>query len=182
MQTEYTEHFYKETSKKYGIKASQVDRLVGNPEKKQDVELEGDLQLQFFVGPIPMSRPKQYLLTYGHVNGYTLRISRAYRLYFDYKEKVAELTPVQLLNEFANRFGLEVTVGRLKGKFLFDQKIPIDHGVSPTQLVSVHNPNNHAFTQEMWMRINEKEEERVVDCALVFCIDNTRYIKYLHRK
>jgi len=175
----YTPLFKEMASERYGVRSALVDRLIRHPDREQAVNFESGLILKFFAGRVPFTRPKQYLLTYGRVNGNELEITRAFKVYSDFHPDVESLTPIQLLIEIAERFGLEVTVGRLKGKLLFNQKVPISEAVSGTQLVSIQNPKDHSFLQEMAVMITQEGDQRIANCSLVYCIDTDTYTRYL---
>lgn len=170
------DHFSKE---KYGIKTGQAKRVIRHPDKHQGVKFDHGLILKFFSGQIPLT--KHYLLVYGTVEGDDLVVNGAFRLLADFRTDVETCTPVQLLEKFVDRFGLEVSVGRLRSKFFFNQQVVIDEEVEVTKIVSFENPHNHSLASEMMIKIDEETDRKIFTCAMVFCLDTTAYTQYLKR-
>ena len=86
-----------------------------------------------------------------------------------------ELTPLQIVNLMADRFGLMMTIGDKSGRFFSEQEVDIStiarSGHASGKLVDVENPNErfYAATEAVEYRGNS------VRIALAFTIDTMQY-------
>ena len=74
-------------------------------------------------------------------------VSLAIRVFPDLCDKnLGELTPLEIVEEFTERFGLPMYVGSLRGKFILEKEVPIPRlivpGTPPNQFINIENPEN----------------------------------------
>ena len=49
-----------------------------------------------------------------------------------------------------------------------------------TRLISIHNPENHTLMNCLLLKVSQKDRTSfIADCALMFCIDTTRYVNWI---
>ena len=179
MQLKFTDLFKNEISTNFGIRPSHIESLVQKPDKSQNVILEDKKELKFYTKEISSVRIPYTLLTYGRLQNAELFIDVAFKIYPDLHPDVIAMTPVQILHTFANRFGLELRVGNLVDKFIFNQTLLTGQNDN-VNLISIQNPENHKFMQQAFIRKSIENNKIKIDCALVFCIDIDEYLKYLN--
>lgn len=180
MRIKFTDYFKNEASAKFGIRPAHVESLVQKPDKTQNVILEDARPLKFYVKQVGSVKVPYILLAYGRLDNDELNVDMAFKFYDDLVPKFDHIQPVQMLYELANEFGLEVTVGRLTTKFIFNQSIIVEKD-AVANLVSISNPLNHSFAQSMFIKHSSEGAKTKVDCALVFCIDTIEYLNYLNK-
>ncbi len=180
MRIKYTDYFRNEASTKFGIRPAHVEGLVRQPEKTQNVILEGGQELKFYAKQITSIHIPFTLIAFGRLVNDELNVDMAFKLYDDLISNFNQTQPVQMLYELANVFGLEVTVGKLTTNFIFSQSIIIEEGAA-ANLVSIANPLDHSYAGSMLIKQSSEGEKIKVDCTLVFCIDTTEYLEYLNK-
>jgi hypothetical protein len=88
---------------------------------------------------------------------------------------LGELTPVQIVERLADRFGLMVTIGNRSGRFFLEEEIPLPGDSRKQwyrpQLFELENVENHPFV----LPAAATREDLVARVALGFCIDLARY-------
>jgi hypothetical protein len=104
-----------------------------------------------------------------------------FRVFSDLCDKpLGELTPLQIVELMAERFGLPITVGDKTGKFFSKQEVEITKvghpGSNTDQLIYVHNPSNRFYALTRAVEIKED----VVRIALLFAIDTLQYREWVY--
>lgn len=117
MKLKFTDLFKNECSNKFGIRPSHIENLIAQPDKSQNVILEGGQELKFYVKNISSVQLPYLLLAYGRMLNTELNIDMAFKIYPDFHSDLDSMMPVQILYELANRFGLDIQVGNLRSKF-----------------------------------------------------------------
>lgn len=178
----FTDLFKKECRDKFQITEYQVQQVITSPDEQQVANFE-DLSLRFFIKRILEPQGQHYLLLIcTHLEGSNLIVDLAFRILPELVEEVKTLNPIILLQQLALKFGLTIRIGQQLNKFIFRESIPIKSSVEPAKLVEILNPANHSFIQSMFIKIEQQEDIKVAHCALVFCIDEDRYLSWLMGK
>jgi len=178
----FTDLFKKKCRDKFQITEYQVQQVITSPDEQQVANFE-DLSLRFFIKRILEPQGQHYLLLIcTHLEGSNLIVDLAFRILPELVEEVKTLNPIILLQQLALKFGLTIRIGQQLNKFIFRESIPIKSSVEPAKLVEILNPANHSFIQSMFIKIEQQEDIKVAHCALVFCIDEDRYLSWLMGK
>lgn len=148
---------------------------IQKPDKEESVIFDKQKEIIFFLRFISTVKRKFYMFVCAERSAQGLIIYWAFKISSDLCQEANLLSPIQLLARFADMYGLPVTVGDITSKFIFAHRIEVTSS-DPTQLVSIHNPENHSFMNCLLLKVLQKDRTLVADCALVFCIDTTRYI------
>jgi hypothetical protein len=123
------------------------------------------------------------------IRGETFVITSYYRdqdFYIDYTfkvkkelvDKVQSSNPVSILVELANRFGIDVVVAGLKGKFLFNETTPLNasHQFSLQNLTREYSRLGLAF---IFAHDFIEGGNPYLECTIAFNIDRMSYFRWL---
>jgi len=172
----FTDLFKKECQNKFQVTEAQVQQTITNPDRRQVVEFNG-LKLGFFLKK--QTEGKYYLLVCAHWEKGNLLVDLAFKILPSLVEEVKTLEPLVLLQQLALKFGLTIRIGKQLNKFIFRESIPLKPNDKPAKIVKILNPENHPFLQSIFIKIRQKGNTKVADCALAYCIDLERYSKWL---
>lgn len=173
----FSELFKKECQDKSKISQTEVIKAIQESDKMESVIFNGQKELVFFSRFIPSER-NFYMLVCAERELQSLAIYGAFKIFADLYKEIHLLSPIQLLARFADTYGLPVTIGDITSKFIFAHRIEVS-SLDPTRLISIHNPENHSLMNCLLLKVSQKDRTSfIVDCALVFCIDTTRYINW----
>jgi len=140
---------------------------------------------RFFVKKMHEPEGEYCLLICTHLKNGNLLVNLAFRILPELVEEVKTLDPIILLQQLALKFGMPIQIGDQIKKFIFRESIPIKASHEQTKLeklAKVFNPANHSFIQSMFIKIEQKGEIEVANCAIAFCIDLNRYLSWLMDK
>lgn len=177
----FTELFKKECRDKFQITETQVQEAIISPNEQQVTKFD-ELELRFFVRRIPQAGGEYYLLVCTRWENGNLLVDLAFRIPTELADGAKTLKPIILLQQLALKFGLTIRVGQQLNRFIFRELIPIELSNESTKLVEVINPDNHSFMQSMLIRIEQKGDAKIANCALAYCIDSDRYLSWLTGK
>jgi hypothetical protein len=175
MTVQFTQEYVEECEKKFDLKRQNVIDTYTNSDKKQRLLADG-LAIHFFLKQFD----EYYLLVCGSKQSHEpdLKVSSAYKLMRDFVSQQSGLEPLDILKSLAMKYGLLIKIGNKQSKFYFNELVPL-HNVNGTNTLGISNPLNHSFMQNFWIRINDNGYEKVAQCALVYCLDTTEYVKSL---
>jgi len=92
---------------------------------------------------------------------------------------LSDLSPLDIVTAFAERFGLEMYVGANRGKFFLQEEFEMPRILIPNnqegQIISIVNPDNKPCVTGFVF----KAQPPNVSIALAFCIDTNEYDKWL---
>jgi len=177
----YTEMFKKECRDKFQITETRVQEAITRPNEQQVSKFD-ELELRFFVKRIPQAGGEYYLLVCTRWESGNLLVDLAFRILPELADEAKTLKPIILLQQLALKFGLTIRVGQQLNKFIFRELIPMELSNEPAKLVEVINPENHSFLQSMFIKIEQKGDTKIANCALAYCIDSTRYLSWFTGK
>jgi hypothetical protein len=90
------------------------------------------------------------------------------------------LEPLIVLQKLVQKFGLMIRIGNQMNKFIFNESISIDtNNLDTTKLIEIINPSNHPFMQQTFIKLDQRENRKILNCALAYCIDTEEYCAYL---
>lgn len=121
-----------------------------------------------------------YLLVCGEIlgEGDTYIIHWAFKILCSLCSEIHLLSPLQLLTRFIQDFGMPISIGSLTGKLIAYHKIGVSD-TDPSKVIEIANPNNHPYFSSFFIRIHTEQGKPIADCALVFCVDTTKYMQWL---
>lgn len=175
----FSELFKKECQDKFKISQTEVLKAIQKSDKMESVIFNGQKELIFFLRFIPAEQDF-YMLVCAERRSQSLVIYWAFKIFADLCKEIRLLSPIQLLARFADAYGLPITIGSLTSKFIFAHRIEVSSS-DPTRLISIHNPENHSLMNYLLLKVSQKDRTSfIADCALMFCIDTTRYINWIN--
>ncbi len=158
----------------FGIRPEHVEETILKHDHLQSIKLMGDLELVFFCRRVQLSTRQFYMLVCCTAQEGSLRVDLAFKILPEVYGGQKDLTPLRLLEALVERFGLEIRVGKKKGKLILSEHIPLD-GTSGTGIFgwdSLATPRQVIPT--FHFRIVDGDDP-YADCALCFAIDVTAY-------
>lgn len=174
----FSDIFKEECQYKFHISQTDVIEAIQKCDKTESVIFNGQKELIFFLRR-PSSERGFYMITCAERRVQALIIYWAFKISTDLCQEIHLLSPIQLLARFADAYGLPVTIGGLTSRFIFAHRILVS-SPDPTRLISIHNPENHSFMNCLLLKVSKKDRTSfIADCALVFCIDTTRYMNWM---
>lgn len=177
MEIQFTDLFKSECSRKLGIRPSYARDAILNRDHVEFIRLDNEQQLVFFSKKVTLHRKEFYLIVCARQVKEDLQVDLAFKILPDLCPDHGQITPLYLLERLAERFGLNISIGKVTAKFILREKIPCSTE-DPTRVVSIHNPDNHNFLQSMFLKIT-RGRISYADCAICFCIDNDLYRKWI---
>jgi len=180
----FTESFKNECQNKFQITENQAKQAIANPDKQIVAKID-DLDIRFFVKRMLEPKDDYCLLICTRSESNDLLVNLAFRILPELVKEVKTLDPIILLQWLALKFGLPIQIGQQIKKFIFRESIPIKASHEQTKLeklAKVFNPANHSFIQSMFIKIKQKGDIEVANCAIAFCIDLNRYLSWLMDK
>ncbi|HVA50013.1 MAG TPA: hypothetical protein VNH11_26845 [Pirellulales bacterium] len=103
----------------------------------------------------------------------------AFRVFDDLcQTPLRQMTPLKIVQNLAERFGLEISIGGSCGKFILEKQFDIPRILRPRtpegQVISVEDPAEHFVLCTTFKLVPPK-----VEIALAFCIDTDKYGEWL---
>lgn len=177
MEIQFKDSFKKEYSDKFGIRPSHARDAILNKDHVEFIRLDNEQQIVFFSKKVTLPRRELYLVVCTRQVKENLQVDFAFKVLPDLCSDRDQITPLYLLEKLAERFGLDISIGEVTAKFILRKQIPCSIE-DPTRVVSVHNPDNHDYLQNMYFKIT-RGRIPYVDCAICFCIDTDLYRKWI---
>ncbi|HKJ68619.1 MAG TPA: hypothetical protein VKA68_11730 [bacterium] len=168
----FPEKFRQELYDKLRIPGTDILDTVRVPDSSQQLSVD-DLQLHFYWKFFPQQPRPYYILAYGQMEGATLHLHMGWKIAPDIHTAVDELTPLDLLRVFAEKYGLDISLGDHRTKFICNETIVVDDPV--THGIQIHNPEGHAYVQQIFTKTIPRDEGVQVVCALGLCINIDYY-------
>ena len=92
---------------------------------------------------------------------------------------IGRVSPLEIVKQFAEKFGLNMFVGSKEARFFLQEELPIPTIVLPGQaegqFINIENPNNRNHVQAFWLRL----EPPKLKIALAFAIDTMAYQQWI---
>jgi hypothetical protein len=97
----------------------------------------------------------------------------AWRIYHDVIDQSQTRTPLAFLRAFADMYGFPTSIrGPDTAKFHYYEIVPAQSTVNPTELLTVHAPQDSDFETNMIVR---PLTQGIIEIAVAFAIDRKRY-------
>jgi hypothetical protein len=91
---------------------------------------------------------------------------------------LAEMSPVDIVKRFADRFGVTISVGGQSAKFFWEQEIPrptiLLPGEAENTIFRLDSPKKTSLANGFLFRIDPS----LVHIAMAFCIDTSAYLEW----
>ena len=174
----FTDYFRKECEDKFNTDMSKVVEAIQKCDRGESIRFNSQKEMILFSRHIMDKKREFNIVALSEKVNQRLIVHLAFKIFDDLCPEVYLLSPVQLLARFASSYGLPVTIGDLTSRFILAHKIPVKSS-DPTKIVTIHNPENHSFLVNFLFRIDEVNGQYFANCALLFCIDSTRYLKWI---
>ncbi len=175
----FTNPYKNEFEKKFQIAESHVRNIINNPFKISTVSEDG-LTISIYLSQL--IDKKFYILVWTEIQGNNLQVKSAFKLLKGFVEEEHVNDPKWILQKFVNEFGLVIQVGEQVGKFIYKEDILVKPSLTPTNLLTFNNFQNHAFFGSQYFKIIESPGHKVVKCFLIFFIDVDRYLSWIDDK
>jgi hypothetical protein len=163
---------------KYGIRRSHIESAIKSPDQYQhmlpQVDLENRSGFTLFTKFHSSGNAKDNFVLVVQAQRYrsSLAVVAAWRVYLSEVSLNRALTPIDVLREFVETYGLDEDWGITTSKFLFNKKIPFDR-LEPQLLENrenVLNPQGVCILSAFRDKSN-----RVLIVAIAYSIDLTKY-------
>lgn len=177
--------FREEYLRPFGLSEDEIRDTVTHEDAK-DIKDFGGYTLIIFLKKLPKG---YYLIVDGRWREPELLVSSAFKIFPHTLENV-EKTPLIVLQHFARIFGYDLLIGDQYNKFVYNVTVEVpkitsheDYGrvvssiIKPTEQGSM--VKEKALT-DYHGRVRDGDGHDFLDIALAYCINNSRYIKYLH--
>jgi hypothetical protein len=182
--------------RKFHAERNRIEETVRFPDKEQHYGESDDkdepslvsIFVKFFEDKF--THRSFLLLVAGQRSGVDLDVHQAWRIYPDLIQVESVTTPVEMLERFAEKFGVDVSVGSKTGKFIISADIPKGKNVetvveikppekSPTWGKGAAPKSNVAITS--FIQHNPKGEEKN-QLAMIVAIDLLKYEQTLRSR
>lgn len=176
LQIEFSEKFDEE-AEIFQIRRSHVEQAINDPDKTEELNYEG-LQLRFFLRRVDEATPSYYLLveTKEDEDGDKLVVYAAYKIAFDLHPALDRLSPLQVLGEFLERFGLKVRIGTYEGNMIMKMAIPIEPE-KKDQFEFAHS--GFMGSGSAWVKVEQEDGQWVAKSALAYTVNYGDYLEWL---
>lgn len=174
LKIEFSEKFDEE-AEIFQIRRSHVEQAINDPDKTEDLDYEG-LCLRFFIRRVDEARPPYYLLVETKVDDDTLVVYAAYKIAFDLHPALDRLTPLQVLAEFLDRFGLNVRIGTYESNLIMKTAIPIEPE-KKDQFEFAHS--GIMGSGSAWVKVEQEDGQWLAKSALAYTVNYGDYLEWL---
>ena len=129
---------FDEMFKPLGTRKSHIESALRNPDSFEHLSLGSDQESASSIYcKIVGSKPNDFtLIVSAKREGYTQKVGYAWRAYHAEFPYFNLRSPIAILSEFVNRYGLEMTMGGRKSKLFINVVIPMNKGQDKTVVVS----------------------------------------------
>jgi hypothetical protein len=150
-----------------------IEEILANPDGRQEINGEG-IVVEFLTkrtaGGVDVVATAKYPGNY--------LVAFALHAFDDFpKGKLADMTPLEVVRQIAERFGLEQRIGDAKGRFFVTQMLdrPKKQHV---KLIDVINPADASFISQQFVRTTDLG----IDICLAFCLNTDAYRLWVDTK
>ena len=180
MNTVFTELFNSECKDRFNISVERIQEALRIPDAQQIIKLD-NLELNFFIKKgDALSNNNRSLLVCSRKENDNLLVDVAFEVPPELIDSETNLEPIIILQKFVQKFGLMMRIGNQFNKFIFKETISVDTDCLDTaKLIVIINPSNHSFMQQAFIKLDQKEDKKILNCSLAYCIDTREYCAYL---
>jgi hypothetical protein len=180
---------YQEWADVTGITRNQANSVIALPDKSEVIEYAG-LFLQFFTKHFPDSRPPFHVLVVAQqMPNRQPTLMYAMKVFEGFCDGLAELSPSELLQKIADRFGCEIQIGNAGKRLYLEESIEsvpneaMLRGFPPGVRCRKAGPPTHLLMSLLLMRDPHSSgvpgAPDVWKCGLCFALDASEYKPYL---
>jgi hypothetical protein len=174
----FSDSFKKICQTDFQISRSNAARAVLEPDKEESL-IGGGKELVFYVKEAKVDSGL-FLLIFGERKPEAVLIHLAFKIYGDMLVDIDSLTPLELLERFANKFGLPVTVGNQTSTFIAAKRIKIPGDSNEADLITIHADHGQELINPSVICISERDGHGfTADVGLAYCIDKAAYVSWL---
>ena len=153
-----------------------VEEAINNPDKKMEEPFENQESCIYFkrFGNVF----NRYYVLVCAMKREDCHVHSAFIIPKAFDRKVHRQEPLKILEEFANKFGLEICIGRSRARFIHHQTFWVkkEDGV---KLLDIPNPEGHAFVSSLLFKNTQEGNKICVEANTGYCIDIEAYKTWL---
>ena len=166
-----------------GIRRTQVEEALENPDKVQSLSLTADDSSLIYQKNIKEVKEPYLLLILTYMKDSSTRIVQdAFKIFPSLVQDIFDKSPLEILDLFANRFGLNLKIGSHCKRFYWRERITVDRfPFSKKQPFEIENPTNRESHFISSFKI-ERGIQTVVDLSLCFCVDYDKYVAWINSR
>lgn len=172
-----TELLEKKCLRPFEINLEHALEAADYPDRTEVIERDR-LTLRVHLKRIDAGQPPYHLIVVEQIQQGERRGNYALKAYPDLCEDFESKSPLEIIQAIADRFGVNIKIGQRRGKFIFEERIPVK-GLTNIVSAEADKRSRHKFTLQLYCRIDEGPP-KMADCALGFCLDVTKYTAWLH--
>lgn len=140
--------------------------------KEKEKYLHMGLRLEFYLKEFS----KGFLLVIVQLKDQTMSVSEVYLLKREFITQIQTTHPIQVLESFIDKFGLDIQIGGERNQFFIKKAIPLLSGrPDPMSAIAVINPQRHNCWLTQYIQFKKSGTYVIVQVALAYCIDVTEY-------
>lgn len=180
MKIKFTDTFDDVANSQFGIRRSHVEQVISKPDKLHVLEIQ-DLKILYYFSRVNLPKGNyHYLLVEGVVDkDGDIAVNLAFKVYSDLIENIGERTPLEVLEAVINCFGVEVTVGNVSSKLIYDKLIPLNSTDLSRVCYVTNKPESGILIS--WLKVENLRGQPYAHCAMVYCLDIDKYLQWLKR-
>jgi len=175
MRAVFSDLLKNEYLKKFNITKEEVIETLSGPDEVKKISLRLFDELIFYL----KKHQDYFLLVDGRLKGDNFTTNNAYKIYPSLMKEFDTKEPLQVLEKFAQKYGLSMKIGGFEEKFIAGDSFPVGIGQDPQNMINILNPQNHTFSKSMMMIVRNEGQFQHIDVSIAYCIDTTEYLKYL---
>ena len=174
---EFTDSFV-EKSDLLGIRRSHAEATITNPDQVHVVRYE-DLTQNLYLRRIAEANPPYYLLVFASPIADGFRVMSAYVAFPSLCDDLDTLSPLQILEKIAERFGVPFVIGGKRASFILQETVPITGPAGPSIIqVDTSGLGKALVVTHAVMKFEDKPTHQV-KVALAFVLNMTSYHKWV---
>jgi len=182
---------FEEFRQQIGIPIKKIGQTINEPDDVTIIDLnkvqrellgyaEGKtLILSIYLKRYSNTKGDYYILSVAHsLPDGTKYVVGAYKIYPQIIPRIEEMTPIEILQEFIDIFGIEQSIAGQSRKLFYGELIQQLSNINDSQLTPfIHPKEGHKVLQTNYIKTDSKTNQAF--CGLAYCIDYTSYIELL---
>jgi hypothetical protein len=161
---------------------------IAHADDVQHLQVEGTVDekpFSIFVRFVPQRRSEDtfWLVVFAHRYGVTQTVHHAWRVYPTDIDISGCKVPLDVLKTFVQRFGLDIEIGKFKGKFVADTEIPVEMvETNGENLVKFQTPLIRDAEKKIFVSTMSAvpfDNPPRVYVSVAYAIDLRKYVPYL---
>lgn len=165
----------KECSSWFGFTTDELIDAFNRRDKWERISVASDAGYVLFARQTTFKGRPSYTIALGRQIDHTLHLQFAIRIPFCLHNDVDLLSPLEMLQVTIERYGLLVTIGGIRGRFVLRHSFEAETS-DLSSFFHIHNPSNHDLLLSLLVKITPRDSVFAVDSALVFALDRTRLL------